>query len=148
MYNALTIARHIIDYSHEIGCGMTNLKLQKLLYFVQAEFLVSTPDHSPCFCDTIEAWDFGPVVPAVYHHYKVYGSAIIPPRNYAHRSFFDQPISKEHQGLINSIVDRLIGYSAATLVEVTHNQSPWKDAYVRGYNNPISNRAIRVFFED
>ena len=148
MYNALSVARHIIDYSHEIEYGISNLKLQKLLYFVQAEFLVSTQDHSPCFSDTIEAWDFGPVVPAVYHHYKVYGSAIIPTSNIVQSSLFEQPIAEGDKQLINAVVDKLIGYSASTLVNVTHNQAPWKDAYVRGYNNPISNQAIRAFFED
>ena len=146
MYSALSVARHIIDYSHEIGYGISNLKLQKVLYFVQAEFLVST--SSPCFSDTIEAWDFGPVVPAVYHRYKVYGSAIIPASNTPWMSIFEQPISEGDKRLINSVVDRLIGYSAATLVNVTHNQTPWKNAYVRGYNNPISNHSIRAFFED
>lgn len=148
MYNALTVARHIVNYSHEIGYGISNLKLQKLLYFVQAEFLVSTRDHSPCFSDTIEAWDFGPVVPAVYHHYKVYGSAIIPANNSPSPALFEQPIAEGDKRLINAVVDKLIGYSAAILVNVTHNQAPWKDAYIRGYNNPISNQAIRVFFED
>lgn len=146
MYSALSVARHIIDYSHEIGYGISNLKLQKVLYFVQAEFLVSTP--SPCFSDIIEAWDFGPVVPAVYHRYKVYGSAIIPASNAPWMSIFEQPISEDDKRLINSVVDKLIGYSAATLVNVTHNQAPWKNAYVRGYNNPISNHSIRAFFED
>lgn len=78
MYTALSVARYIIDYCNEIGRGISNLKLQKILYFVQAQFLVSTSNNAPCFSDPIEEWDFGPLVPSVYHHYKVYGSAIIP----------------------------------------------------------------------
>lgn len=33
---------------------------------------------SVCFSESIQAWDFEPVVPKVYHRYKVYGSANIP----------------------------------------------------------------------
>ena len=67
MYNALSVAHYIIDFYNRNNRGISNLKLQKVLYFVQAEFLVGTFDHRPCFSDPIEAWDFGPVVPSVYH---------------------------------------------------------------------------------
>ena len=78
MYNALSVAHYIIGACSRLNFGISNLKLQKILYFVQAEFLVSTPTHTPCFSERIEAWDFGPVVPVVYHKYKVYGSGLIP----------------------------------------------------------------------
>lgn len=150
MYDAMLVAKHIIDYSNSHNCGISNLKLQKVLYFVQAEFLVSKPDHSPCFSDAIEAWDFGPVVPSVYHQYKVYGRASIP-SNKTRRIFGyrrEQEISAEDQRLINNMVDRLKDYSASALVSVTHAQTPWKNAYIHGCNNPISNQSIRDFFEE
>ena len=76
MYNVLDVARYIIWYCKKKGYSISNLKLQKILYFVQAEFLVSV--GSPCFAEEIEAWDFGPVVPEVYHEFKIFGSADIP----------------------------------------------------------------------
>lgn len=72
MYNALTVAKYIIKRCNDTNRIISNLKLQKLLYFVQAEFLVTTT-HA-CFPEEIEAWDFGPVVPEVYHRYKAYSS--------------------------------------------------------------------------
>ena len=80
MYSALSVAHYIISYCDAHGNGISNLKLQKILYFVQAEFLVSTPGNRPCFKEQIEAWDFGPVVPIVYHLYKLFGSSVIPAR--------------------------------------------------------------------
>ena len=65
MYSAIDIARYIIWYCKNHGYTISNLKLQKILYFVQAEFLVSA--GAPCFYQDIEAWDFGPVIPEVYH---------------------------------------------------------------------------------
>ena len=73
MYKALDIARYIIERCREKNRTVSNLKLQKILYFVQAEFLVTK--NQPCFGETIEAWDFGPVVPEVYYEYRMYGSA-------------------------------------------------------------------------
>ena len=71
-YRALDIAKYIINHEHEEGREISNLRLQKLLYFIQAKFIVET--GKPCFSDPIEAWDFGPVVTSVYHEYKLFGS--------------------------------------------------------------------------
>ena len=63
MYKVLDICRHIINYSDEKGYGISNLKLQKVLYFIQAYFVCFTEKKEPCFEENIEAWEFGPVVP-------------------------------------------------------------------------------------
>ena len=148
MYNALSVSHYIVDYCNKLGTGISNLKLQKILYFVQAEFLVTTPDHTPCFQNRIEAWDFGPVVPDVYHQYKIYGSSIIP--SVANDPFSDyyEKISPADQEKINSIIQQAAGYSAAQLVQITHNQAPWKNAYRQGFNNQISNKAILEYFKE
>lgn len=139
MYNALLIARYIIKYCNENGYVISNLKLQKLLYFIQAEFLVSK--NTSCFSDNIEAWDFGPVVPIVYRRYKVYGSAHIP------FMFEDDSynIEKEDKDLINGILDKCAVYSASYLVDITHKQDPWINAY-HSRNKLISNESIKQFF--
>ena len=64
MYSVLDVAKYVIFYSNEKKYDISNLKLQKILYFIQAEFLVS--ENEPCFYEEIEAWNFGPVVPEVY----------------------------------------------------------------------------------
>lgn len=148
MYNALSVAHYIIDYCNERGRGISNLKLQKILYFVQAEFLVSTPNNTPCFKDRIEAWDFGPVVPTVYHQYKLFGSAIIPAKMNDVLVPYYEDIALEDQLLIDSIVDDASRYTASQLVQITHNQAPWKKAYRRGYNNEITNRSILEYFRE
>ena len=75
-YKAIDVARHIVNYTNEQGKTVSNLKLQKLLYFVQGFFLALL--DRPCFSDEIEAWDFGPVVPVVYRNFKEFGSNSIP----------------------------------------------------------------------
>lgn len=77
-YDVLEVCRHVINYSNEKEYGISNLKLQKVLYFIQAYFLIDKTKNAPCFDDKIEAWNFGPVVPAAYHEYKQYGSGDIP----------------------------------------------------------------------
>ena len=116
---------------------------ENVLYFVQAEFLVDL--GTCCFPDTIEAWDFGPVVPVVYRAYRIYGSANIP----AETSSGLRSIRREDIDRINGIVDECCEYSASQLVEITHNQSPWRDAYhSRGVNNEITPDSIKAFFTE
>ena len=148
MFSALSIAHYIIDYCNQRGRGISNLKLQKILYFVQAEFLVSTPDNSPCFRDRIEAWDFGPVVPSVYHQYKRFGSSTIPARMNDVLVPYYESIDYKDQIMIDAIVDSSFNYSASELVDITHHQAPWRNAYRRGFNNVISNDSILNYFQE
>ena len=87
MYNVLDVCRYVINYSNDKDYGISNLKLQKVLYFIQAYFLISTPEQ--CFRERIEAWDFGPVVPEAYREYKQFGSSNIPNVSYYVEMDFD-----------------------------------------------------------
>ena len=154
-YDVLDVSRHIINYSNECEYGISNLKLQKLLYFVQAFFILDSLGEKVCFHEKIEAWDFGPVVPEAYREYKQYGGGNIPPiRSYlefngtwdvARKPFVDI-IPKEDAALIDAVVDGLSEYSATYLVEITHDQSPWKDAYAPKENNEITIEALKAYF--
>lgn len=159
MISALDVARYIINYSNEKNYSISNLKLQKLLYFVQAYYLAFTPSHEPCFSEEIEAWDFGPVVPSVYREFKSFGGGDIPPVTSYYNlksennfwSIQEVPydtncISKRDKDLINDIVDKFSAYSASELVKITHNQAPWKKVYVPQRNAIITKDAIRGYF--
>ena len=144
MYSALDIARYVIWYCNERGYVVSNLKLQKILYFIQAQFLVFNENHEPCFRDQIEAWTFGPVVPEVYRQYRLYGNAHIPSLD--NEEDFGL-IAKNDSEMIDEVVYECAGYTASQLVELTHHQSPWIDAFGNGRNTPITNESIRNFFE-
>lgn len=146
MYKAMDVANYVIDYCNANQQYISNLKLQKILYFIQAEFLVAKEE--PCFKEPIEAWDFGPVVPEVYYQYKVYGGGLIPaPKS---RKYF---FNEQDKQLIQGIINECARYSSAALVDITHKQKPWKIAYDknRRYSNfkgQISNESIYNFFKE
>ena len=56
-YNVLDVCRHVINYSNENDYGISNLKLQKVLYFIQAYFVTNKKDHAPCFDEKILQFD-------------------------------------------------------------------------------------------
>lgn len=143
MYSALDVAKYIIWYCKEEEYSISNLKLQKLLYFVQAQFLVVT--GHPIFNEKIEAWDFGPVVPEVYQHFKLWGSSEIP-RIVANQA--NNKILIKDQEVIDEILGVCAPYSANTLVDITHHQDPWQDAYKKYRNNVITKKSIKEYFEN
>lgn len=156
VYSALEVARHIINYVNSNDQLLSNLKLQKLLYFVQAEFLIS--QERICFTDDIEAWDFGPVVSSVFREFKIFGSFHIPPVkhyyvedesqpfNFRRVVFYDIEITDEDKAVINEVVDYFADYSSATLTDLTLKQFPWKNAYSDSCRNVITEESIRNYF--
>lgn len=143
MYKALDIAKYVIWYCNHKHLGISNLKLQKMLYFIQAEFLVEL-DY-PCFEDQIQAWDFGPVVPSVYHEYKIFGNSNIP---YMSSDIPRIGLLLFEEKHIKEIVAECSKYSASQLVDMTHRQTPWIEAYKKRENNEITNSEIKDFFTD
>lgn len=142
MYDSLLIANYIIQRCNDIGAMISNLKLQKLLYFVQAEFLVDIGE--PCFSEKIEAWSFGPVIPSVYRKYRIYGGAQIPAGTVEILGF----ISQEDKERIYRIVDICAHFSSAYLTDMTLIQAPWINAYSRLRRNEITCESIKSYFEE
>ena len=144
-YDVLDVCTYVIEYSNEKDYGISNLKLQKILYFIQAYFLIGKNDHVPCFKDKIEAWDFGPVVPKAYEKYAEYGSSDIP---IAKNEENEGEILGEDKKLIRKVIDKFSVYSATDLVSITQRQGPWLDVYEPYKTNEIMIDEIRKFFAD
>lgn len=103
------------------GDGISNLKLQKLVYYAQGFY--SAIFDNPLFNEDISAWTHGPVVPELYHQYKQYGSNHIPPIN----NFDTNSLTKDEFELIEEVYQVFGQYSAWKLRNMTHEESPWID---------------------
>ncbi len=158
MYDAIDVARYVINISHEFQYSISNLKLQKLLYFIQAVFLVESEGKSACFKDEIEAWDFGPVVPVVYREFKFFGGTNIPKievyRDFSRgiwniqtKKFNEKIIFEEDRDNIKKIVKHFGRLNASKLVDITHHQLPWVTAY-KSKNKIISKKCIYDYFKE
>ena len=141
-YSALDIAEYIIKYEDSKGHLMNNLKLQKILYFLQAEFVAK--HNVALFKEELIAWDFGPVVEVVYYNYNLFGSATIFLNPKRCRNEY---IAESHRQIINSVLEYIRPYSTTQLVQICHNQRPWKNARAR-YSNVISLAELKDYFAD
>ena len=139
--SALNIAKVLLSLSNpEVGDVITNLKLQKLLYYCQG-FHIAMFDKHPLFEEDVLAWQYGPVVPEVYHIYKENGSTgIIPdPKDEADLD----NLSKKQMKLIKEVYKVYGQYSALRLMNMTHKESPWIDTNL---GNVISRKKMYEYF--
>lgn len=139
IYPVLNIAKYIIKHEHDAGREISNLRLQKLLYFVQAKFLAEK--RPPCFSDPIEAWDFGPVVLSVYHEYKMFGGLDIL------TSETECSIDSETSSVIDNILDYCAPYPSYQLSDIAHSQQPYIRARQNLFSTVITIDAMRQFFQ-
>jgi uncharacterized phage-associated protein len=77
-FDPRAVANLLLDIAGESGISVSNLALQKLLYFAHGHFLLET--GKPLLQGAFEAWNNGPVHPAVYHAFKGAGRAPIRER--------------------------------------------------------------------
>ena len=116
MLSCFDIADYFIWIANETGSFVSNLKLQKLVYYAQAWHIAL--HGSPLFEEDFEAWVHGPVIPSLYQKYKSFGW---------------QPINKDATPeLPNQVVqflDEVAGEyfacDAYELEQMTHAEDPW-----------------------
>ncbi|MFZ4703068.1 MAG: Panacea domain-containing protein [Candidatus Methylumidiphilus sp.] len=101
--------------------GISNLKLQKLLYYAKG-FHQAIFDE-PLFPEKLWAWTYGPVVPDVYHEYKKYGRGPITELEYDPTPKLDE----DQTELLNEVWSVLGQFSAWKLRDMSHNEKPWLD---------------------
>lgn len=142
-YNAYEISKYVINYYNDNFGGISNLKLQKILYFIQAAFLLRSNNTVPAFTNEIQAWDFGPVVPDIYRKYKIFGGGNIPTEE-----FDESTIEVNDKMHIAKLLNNSSKYSTIDLVELTHKQAPWKDVYNEYVMAEITNDSIYKFFNE
>ena len=139
MYKAIDIAKYIINKSIEFNRPISNLQLQKILYYVQGEYIKVTKGCK-LFDEDLEAWAYGPVVPEVYYEFNKYSSSNIT-------SKYDIGyLDKEIQEIIDPIIKEKSLLSAWRLVEETHNETPWKISYEENKNNKINLNVMKDYF--
>lgn len=142
-FTAQQTARAFIALCNEHGDLLTNLKLQKLLYYAQGWHLGLYGE--PLFGDPLEAWVHGPVVASVYREFRHCGYGPIS---------LDVSPDEVPADLRDHVADVWIAYGDRTaydLERMSHRERPWLEA--RGSlppdapsNNRLSDGVMREFF--
>lgn len=141
MHDVIDVAEYMVNYCEvNLNKPITNLQLQKFLYYVQGVTLAIK--NIPMFINEIEAWRYGPVVPDAYYWFNDNSSnkiSGIKPKN--------SVLNNEEKSIINFVANELIDIEPWKLVEKTHLEDPWRESYIQGYNQIISNNEIQGWFK-
>ena len=126
------------------GWGLSNLSLQKLAYLAQMVYLGET--DSPLFAEDFEAWDYGPVVPSLYHSLKMFGAE--PVRAYSRLRPVNN-LTQDEARVIDQMVDLGRKHRAARLVALTHwDKGAWAQVYAKGIRGlTIPKQLIKAEFD-
>lgn len=121
-YSALEIAEWFLNQNNYMQSitdteYMTNLKLQKLLYYAQGIYLAKY--DKPLFKERILAWEHGPVIKEVYDEYKSFGGNGIQFEG-SSIAFAD-----DIENFLEKIYNHFGQYSAWKLRNMTHEETPW-----------------------
>jgi uncharacterized phage-associated protein len=117
MTTAQQVADYIVWSSHESGSFLSNLKLQKLLYYVQAWHLAVY--GRPLFPEKFQAWIHGPVIPEIYRRYEGYQWRNIDEG--AERPALDERTIE----FIEEILEEYGPLDARRLEYLTRREDPW-----------------------
>lgn len=124
MYDARAVANKVLEAADRHGMRLTNLKLQKLLFFIQVRSLVER--NEPLLAGEFEAWQYGPVHPVAYSAFKHFGADEITAfarsfdpvlRTTSSIPVVSDPVVERYVDHVVSTLGRL---SVGQLVDLTH----------------------------
>ncbi|PSB03688.1 Panacea domain-containing protein [Merismopedia glauca] len=124
MIDCLDAACYFIMRAYEDGieAAMTNMKVQKLLYYSQSLHLALY--NEPLFEEEIQAWRYGPVCPPAYRFYSKFEAEQLPIPG--KESLLQLP--PDTREVLEEVWGHFGGYHAYGLSDMTHAEFPWKKA--------------------
>ena len=114
------------------GGQMSHLKLQKILYYIEALHLAYFDDT--LINDEFQAWLHGPVCRRVYDHVKGYSIlytevAYVAGEGYPDpHSYLQETLTADQFDLVNEVIDEYGKLTASQLESLTHSENPWINA--------------------
>jgi uncharacterized phage-associated protein len=157
MVDARIVANFVLDRADDAGKQITNLDLQKIVYFLHGHYLCR--HHEPLVDSEFEAWTYGPVHRAIYDSFKIYNDSPIGGRATAFNPLTRQrkelpPLSDQKIiSLIDETLSKYLDMTTYSLVQLTHNDgTPWSrtvsdaESYVN-IGMKISDALIQECFE-
>lgn len=147
MITAIELSKYVVSKCMQYNTPISNLQLQKILYYIQYEVLKKTDDIA--FPDSIEAWQFGPVIPNIYYYFCGFGARKI------NTAFLENEYDSVVNSEIKEIFDRVIKeksklYPWDMVIETHKKNGAWDLTYNsgKGFKEIISIECIKKEIEN
>lgn len=109
----LDLAKYVVNYAYLENSPISNLQLQKILYFINGEYYKRNGEF--LVDNDFIAYPFGPVIPIVYQAFRRWGSSAILEK-------YDVSIEKDEDN-IKKDIDHYGRISVYNLVQMSHKPS-------------------------
>lgn len=142
MANAIDVSAYILE---QIG-SVTTMKLQKLVFYSQVRYLITT--GNPLFSDEIQAWANGPVLPSLY---RLHSGRFMIGKGFLGSAGSADKLSSSEKEAVQYVVKKLGALSGEELRGLSHEERPWLNAR-EGYspgarcNVPITVESIQDYY--
>lgn len=125
MDQVMDVARFIVNYSIEIRKPVSNLKLQKLLYFVQVTFLGQL--GVPCYTEPVVHCRHGPdsITDQELEYYEFQFDLDTMSVTTQRRTYREDIFENYHLNLIRYVVEKYQDVSPWEMVDLTHQEAAW-----------------------
>lgn len=144
-YPSTAVANCFLALAKEDNIPLTNLKIQKLIYFANGVYLAAT--GVPLVDEPFQAWSYGPVLLKLYSLLRVFRNSPITIERLPTTETIDT--GSQAYAIIIGVWDRLKKYTAWQLVELTHQDgSPWHKAVNKGRFAIIDNQDLMQYFSN
>ena len=118
----LAVIAYIFSALHEV----TPLTLQKLLYYIQGNYVALY--DKPLFNATCEAWVHGPVYRNVYNLFRDFKYNPIDDDRFVPLKESALALTPEAKKVVDRVLNTFGMYSGKVLEGITHKETPWLDA--------------------
>lgn len=155
--DARVVANVLLDIADRRSVALSNMQVQKLVYMTHGWHFVAC--GGPLVRNEFEAWEYGPVIKALYGAFRQYGDGKIEGRALWYDGLAERwalakaPLLSDTVDLIERVFDHYGRMSAFALSDLTHEQgSPWhavwySDAGIGNFGMKISDDLIAAYFD-
>lgn len=131
-FDAKSVANFFLSLAKSEGEGISPMKLQKLVYYAHGWYAGYT--GQPLINERVEAWQYGPVIPSLYHEFKHCGSGSI---SSLATDFVEMelevvaaPADAGVQKFLRNVWDSYGKFTGIRLSEMTHAPGgPWEQTW-------------------
>lgn len=149
------VANYVLDVCQQGGRRVTNLSLQKIVYFCHVWSLIRL--GRPLVKQQFEAWQYGPVLQYLYREFKAFDDAPITTRatgldpHTGTRKVIPYEFDATTERVLREVVNFYSRLTAGQLVSLSHvDGGPWHEVWNHaGRVNPgmkIDNERIASFY--
>lgn len=144
MYNCFDIAKKLLELAKKEGYAVSTMKLLKLTYIVHGWYLAFF--DKPLFKNEVQAWQYGPVIPELYHVIKRFGTSNVQLETIS--IYAENNLNDEDEKFIGVIWNAYKKFNGLQLSTKTHEEgTPWDKVYKGKFHTPIDNITIKNYYQ-